>query len=331
VSFSLTELEQTEEEDVRGRCKEADAEWVVRAGEPDAAIARLRGALPLPAKLGDRVAVKALAADEDSMYVGTATGFGSPPFKMARIDAATGELEWSEEIDQEPLALTLGDGAIWVTTEKRVLRVDADSGDTTETIDATSVAVAPDGAVWVRTEDEQDLRRLDPRTGRELERHEVGELFGFGPMLAAGADGVYTRVLVPNPAETGAANLDLLIRLDSATGEVTSSDATNEGGGVNQIEVADAALWLGTTTGIEQRDPVTLALRGANGDVYPAYGVAVADPGVWVANYGAVHAVDAADTRTAFTIPALGGPIAATEDTVWVHDDTFGLVRIAGG
>jgi hypothetical protein len=327
IAFDLLEHDQMDRNDVRGKCKRTDDPWTVRGGDADTAFARIEGVVePQDDDIADGW-VPTIAADADAVYFAVEADVGAPPYRVVKVDPTDGTTTWSTRIDVEPRSLVVRDGAMWVASDERVLRMDAGDGDVTAEIDATWVSIAPDGAVWVASDRSRTVRRLDPATAEEQERFDVrAELSGIDDSLVASADAVYTLAL-SEPAGAGGRD-PVVLRLDPSTGAINTAEGPDAGGITRQLVADGDTLWLLSTVGVERRDGATLAVTNEY-DAYPAYGAVAAPPGLWVPDYFAVQVVDAA-AAPAFVLPTLGGPLAAGHGDLWLYDRTFGLVHIAG-
>lgn len=189
-------------------------------------------------------------------------------------------------------------------------------------------AWAHEGIVWVTGVD-PGIVGYDAGTGDLRLQVETADVYlamdgGFGSLWAAEAsDGRYP---------------DTLVRIDPATGAVTSRTAAPEPGvkPESSLAVTDEAVWavIGQYEDPEDRslaafDPQTGAVR----DVFPAPRAANAARGgfgsLWVSTSdGTVVRIAPADGSTEATIETGGGSgfMTVTEDAVWVLNGTDGTV-----
>jgi YVTN family beta-propeller protein len=171
------------------------------------------------------------------------------------------------------------------------------------------VLAAGDGALFVASENDRRLYRVDARTGDVLE----------GPALAvpdsvAVTDGSVFAI-VDAPAR--------LARLDPGTLAIERAVALDAP--ATTVNVVDGRLWLRLTSGdVERRDPATLARDGSDVFRLTVGFQAVGRAGLWRTDLDA-HVLRRLDPGTGAVLTTIridGAPraVAVGDDAVWVTD-----------
>jgi len=155
---------------------------------------------------------------------------------LAQIDAVRFEVVRRIELPESAFDVAVADDAVWVAgLERRVFEIDATSGEIRRTIE---VGTAPrgialtDDSVWVTLRDDQEVARLDRRSGDIPARI---PLDGQPWPIAAGDD-VWVADL------TGA-----VTRIDARTNEVTGGSTADPQ--PRAIAVAGGVVWVASQTG----------------------------------------------------------------------------------
>jgi hypothetical protein len=322
VDFDLEEYDQMTTSDVRGRCSRRRAPWDSGPGTADPGLARIQGATPLPDGVTGEYAGSVVAAD-GSVYASLAKHPVAPPFRLVRVDPTSGRVMWSTRLVDEPATLVAGTGAIWAAINGSIDRFDAATGKLTGQTPGTLVAVGSDGSVWAATADTSEVRRLDTTTGTVVAKIAVdgGDIVGDG--MAAGPSGIYFTLR--NDAPIGVSRTDELVRFDPATGIVAARVEADEG----KLAVDGSTLWSVLVSGVALFDPVTLTKVAENGDVYDPGGIGLAAPGLWMADYSELDAVDRTG-HLALTIPWVRGQTASDTEVVYLLTREYGLFHLSG-
>lgn len=160
---------------------------------------------------------------------------------IARIDVATNTvraLNLGNGDDLENLVAT--PSAVWVTDfdANKVLKIDPVTGRIVDRI-ATGAAedVLPvDGSIWVTNHHEGSISRIDPRTDKVIGTVVVGEAGPDGPQqLGQGAGSVWV----------GEYNTEQVIRMDPRTGAVVARIAMPPSAApCGPITATDTAVWI---------------------------------------------------------------------------------------
>jgi DNA-binding beta-propeller fold protein YncE len=200
---------------------------------------------------------------------------------VARIDVATNKVTMlgvsTEELDDLAATPT----AIWVADfdGSQVLKIDPATGKVIDRI-ATGAAtgVLPvSGAIWVTNHHEGSVTRIDPKTDKPIGTVVVGKIGVDGPQqLAEGAGSVWVDE----------SNLDEVIRMDPATGAVVAHIPVGEHfSACGGLAATPSAVWVTgchATTAVIRIDPATntvvatVNLRGFAADPV------IIDGAVWV-------------------------------------------------
>jgi hypothetical protein len=212
-------------------------------------------------------------------------------------------------------------GSLWVADYNgSVLRVDPAGRRVVERIPVAgnpAVIAADEAAVWVVCEGEGGacdwwLLRIDPRSGRIVASRSSNTIM---TQLAVGAGGVWGRLY----GDT----YDRIGHIDSR-GTVKGIVRVPGGG---SLAAGPASVWsLGHDGTITEVDPATgeilHALRGAVSPHHdtPKYTVAADASGAWVVDSaeGTVLHVVAGHVVRRIPVAPSAGPIAGTDDAVWV-------------
>jgi streptogramin lyase/tRNA A-37 threonylcarbamoyl transferase component Bud32 len=246
---------------------------------------------------------------------------------LVRIDPATNELVAAIEVGSNPVAISIGEGMVWVASrdERKLYGIDPDDNSVARTIDVTREGPpvwlgAQRGALYVAhwpvggSALKGSVRRYDPRSGSSsLVRTGVNFFY------VAGRDGMWFL--------DGLA--DEVSRADPETGRVVGPPVplTHD---ADWGVVGEGALWvfdLANPFAVSRVDPATnevvatLALDGVGGFI----GGAAGEGAVWIADPGgdALLRLDAATNRITETIRAGRRPtdVAVGEGSVWVTSD----------
>ena len=162
---------------------------------------------------------------------------------VARVDVATDTVVATiavrgrrSDLKSLPPQIVVGGGSVWVDHGGAVSRIDpaTDSAATVRESGASLIAYGDD-ALWLATGSHADrLERLDPRTGRVLDRvpvDHVGRVSSFGA-LAAAAGALWGR-----PFHDTA-----LFKFDPKTGSVLAAVPT--GAAAMGVALGEDALWV---------------------------------------------------------------------------------------
>jgi streptogramin lyase len=250
---------------------------------------------------------------------------------LALVGRGGFEVTTTARIATPPLRLDVGPQAVWVTSERdgTLTRLDPESGEVIgkpRRIEGASGVAVGSKWTWVTSPRQGELSRLDPRTGRVLKAIPVGG--EPGPIALGGG-----RVWVADEGGRG------VTAVNSEGGRVYRRGLPPQ---APRVRLAWGALALWATVAdagtLRRIDPATLAteepIRVGRG---PA-GVTVAGGFVWVANSrsGTVSKVDPA-LRAVVGSTEVGshpGGIDAGTSTIWVadtEDDAVDRIDIASG
>lgn len=233
--------------------------------------------------LGSVWVANPLFTDHDPRFPQGTTG------GVVRIDATTNRIvDFVVFTDRTPTRVAVGEGAVWVTTDETVTRLDPKTLDVEATISlgpghadlpqiATDIAVG-EGGIWVAAGVQGDyptaIARIDPRTNRVVAQVKPlggtnGLAVGEGAVWATGAEPAFLLRIDPITNREGA-------RLEVAEG----LDAVDTGGGLVWVGYTD-----GHTDGVAGIDPTTgkvlrrIVLESASSDL------AVGAGAVWAVRY----------------------------------------------
>jgi YVTN family beta-propeller protein len=237
------------------------------------------------------------------------------------IDADAARIKAQVPLLNRPSAVAAGGGFVWVASEEdgTVSRIDPGTRAVQSvSVGASAAGVAYGaGSVWVTNSAERVVVQIDPRTLRVVQTIAVGN----GPgAVAAG----YGAVWVANTID------GTVSRIDLAGGGATK--AIPVGSAPAGIALGAGAVWVSSETGgtLLQLDPRS----GAPIDSVPVgngpSGVAVGKGGVWVANSqdGTVSHLDPRANSVVDTIDVGRSPVsvAAGQGMVWVANEGDGTI-----
>jgi streptogramin lyase len=254
-----------------------------------------------------------IASGEGAVWVGDAAD-GT----VTRIDPASRRTQ-AIGIDAPAIDLAAGGGNVWVATggfgaivriDSRLRRVTArfplgTPGD--PVVPAASAVGVGQGRLWVGAFD--GLARLDPRTGRILEKVDLGASPAL--QIAIGEDDLWATLLTHRAR-----------RVEASSGTPTA--AFYSGTFALGVALGAGAVWLaGHDVGtLWKLDPVTGSLQTSSRVGDDAHGVAVGAGAVWVASTHdrALVRVDPDSGETVATIPMGGEPqdVVVRDGIVWV-------------
>lgn len=197
---------------------------------------------------------------------------------VVHIDAVTGEIADTIQVDDAPVSVAASDDAVWVVNGSglfgTVSRIDPATDRLIAQIDveeATAVA-ATDDAVWVTHEEDGTVSRLDPATDQVIATIEVDDAPHF---IAATEDAVWV-----SHSEDGTVS-----RIDPATDEVTATIDLGEHAGA--IVATDDMVWV-VNAGedeVSRIDPATDEITAAVNVGERPEGIAIGGSAVWVTNF----------------------------------------------
>jgi hypothetical protein len=236
-------------------------------------------------------------------------------------------------LDGQPQDAVLAGGSLWVSDfSGAVVRVDPAGRRVVERIPVggdSRAIVAGDGGVWVTSTNEDGdgshLSRIDPHTGRVVDRVPVD---GYVTSIADAAGGIWL-------VDQHRARLD---RIDPASHAPTARVRFPR---AVEVTAAGDTLWArggdGTVVAVDgELGRIVQRLRGVafspEPDAPNALAAADADE-AWVAswNTGAVLQIRAGRVVRQVAVGAAPGPVARTDDTVWVasRDDAHHRYRLS--
>jgi YVTN family beta-propeller protein len=266
------------------------------------------------------VAVAALAAVAVAVALIGSDG-GSGPEVAATV-----------KVGSEPLAIDVGEGAVWVANsgDDTVTEIDPRTGRSGRPIrvgDRPAGIEAAAGSVWVTNSGSDTVSRLDPTNGQSRGEIPVGlrpaaVRVGLGFAWVANVDGGTVARIAPSRGPAGVQ----LIRVGSAPSGVAI--------GHNSVWVAnsgDGTVSRIARTGEVVGDPIAVGNRPR--------GVAAGSDFVWVANAldGSLSRIEpfrSAVSGEAIKVGSLPAQVAVGEGAVWVaneRDDTVSRIDPASG
>jgi YVTN family beta-propeller protein len=238
------------------------------------------------------------------------------------IDAGAAGIEAQVPLPNRPSAVATGGGYIWVASEEdgTVSRIDPRTyAAQTLSIGGSAAGVAyGGGSVWVADTDERTVVQIDSDGLKPVQRIPVGN--GPGP-IAAGEQAVW----VANTVDGTVSRIDLSRGRPPKTISVGERPAG--------IAVGAGAVWVSSEAGgtLVRLDPrsgtIVGSVRVGNG---PA-GVAVGEGAVWVANRedGTVSRIDPQTNSVTDLVPVGRNPtaVAAGEGAAWVASEGDGTIE----
>jgi YVTN family beta-propeller protein len=243
------------------------------------------------------------------------------PNAIGLIDAEGNGIASQVKLGSAPSAIAAGGGFVWVASDadETVSRLDP-TARTVQTLtlggDPGGVAYGS-GSLWVTNREERGLVQINPETSAVVQTITVGN----GPgALAVGKDAVWVVNTIDGTVS----------RIDLAQGSVT--DTIPIGPSPAGVAVGGEAVWITSeSTGTVVRvDPasrrIVQAVNVGNGPT----GIAVGEGGVWVANSedGTVSRIDPATNSVNSVIPVGSKPsaVAAGPEAVWVANSADGTI-----
>ena len=236
---------------------------------------------------------------------------------VIQIDPRTNRASAAVKVGSNPIALAVGEGAVWVANQgdHTLSRIDLHTGTppTTIVVSGSPKAIAVgEGASWLATGLPGTLTKLDPNGG---ERRSV-VLESAGADIAVGEGSVWALT-------RSAFGEEALVRIVPATGAVAATIPLPTAG--RDVAVGAGAVWI-TSTGLERGvlrvDPATNQVVGRIALRFVPEDIAVGEWSVWVSNRGddSVSRIDPATSRVTQTIAAGRGVagLAVGEGSVWV-------------
>jgi len=242
----------------------------------------------------------------------------------AVIDTNSNRLVSDVPLATGPTKVAVGEGAVWVTSEQEraLLRIDPGSKSVQRIpLDGDpSGIIVGGGAVWVTNSLDATVMRIDPETNRVVQTIPVG-VTPNAVVFARGA-------LWVTSADDRSLN-----KIDPVSGHIVKRIAAGALG--RGIAVGGGAVWVTdeSSRSVVRIDPqsgsVVDTVTVGNGPTAIAFG----GGSVWVANSldGTVMRIDPKTNRVTASIEVGGGPdgVAADADAVWVSSEfAQSIVRI---
>ena len=250
-------------------------------------------------------APSALAAGGGSVWVANA-GDGT----VSRIER--GRTEVVIPVGQGPADLVFAAGSLWVTDrDGALLQISPAANRVVRRIAAGNAPrgiAAGFGALWVASEADRTVTRIDLRRGVVTQKIDLG---ANPTALAVGAGAVWVT------SEEGGT----VFRIEPRSGTVVSTIGV--GNGPVAVAVNDRAVWIANRQDatVSRIDPTTDAVSDTVRVGRDPSALAVGEGGVWVANPtdGTVSRIDPVTRRTAGTIAVGSTPsaIAVADGSVW--------------
>jgi ABC-type transport system substrate-binding protein/DNA-binding SARP family transcriptional activator len=231
------------------------------------------------------------------------------------IDADAARIEAQVSLGNEPSGIGAGGGFVWVVSESdgTLSRIDPRTHAVRSlSLEGSAAGVAyGGGSVWVANPERRSIEQIDPETLTPVQRIEVGN--GPGP-LAVGEGAVW----VVNTLD------GTVSRIDLTRGVVTQT--IRVGPGPAGIAVGENGVWvtsetIGAVTRIDPRSGrAVLTVNVGNAPT----GVVATPGGVWVANRqdGTVSRIDPVTNVVSPTLDVGRNPtaVAAGMGAIWVAD-----------
>jgi hypothetical protein len=175
-------------------------------------------------------------APESSIAAGEGAVFalsGHAPFTIARIDPATSAVT-TFAAPPEARALRAGAGALWVSADTELARLNPATGAVEATIPVSAGArflAIGEGSVWVMCSDTGVVARVDPVTNAVVASIPVTPSVVFGDDMAVGGGYAWARV-----------SDALVAKIDPATNTVVARFGPPSGSG--SVGADDQAVWI---------------------------------------------------------------------------------------
>jgi ABC-type transport system substrate-binding protein/class 3 adenylate cyclase/streptogramin lyase len=237
------------------------------------------------------------------------------------IDAEAAAIEAQVSLLTRPSAVAVGGGFIWVASEEdgAVSRIDPETFDVqTRVVGRSAAGVAYGaGSVWVTNSDEQSVVQINPDTLTDVQTITVGN----GPSAIAASS---QAVWVANTLDATVSRIDL----DRGRAARPIPLGTAPTG----ITVGAGGVWILSEAGgtLFRLDPRSQAIVESIPVGNGPSAVAVSEDGVWVANRqdGTLFRVDPQTNRVVDTIDVGPTPVslAAGNGAVWVAIEGDGTV-----
>ncbi len=201
---------------------------------------------------------------------------------LVRIDPATNRVAQRIALDMQPSSLSILGGDAWITGSQanRVLRVAVQTGAVEARIGVTDPGpvAAGDGAIWVVSEREGILSRIDPATNavEQVLQAAAGADYVVDAVVATAQGAWFRDLAAQNVRYVDAATRIVTEHADvggSATWAVTDPYTVTTTGGAVWVTVTDALVRIDTRTLRASRLPLvepTGVIPGADGTLWVA-------------------------------------------------------------
>jgi YVTN family beta-propeller protein len=241
------------------------------------------------------------------------------------IDPGRNEIVGQASLDDQPAAIAVGDGSVWVTNQgsNTVSRVNPSTRAVVDSIDvgkSPAGVATSSGSVWVADSAARSVSRINVATGRVVATIATGN---SPTAIAVGSGGVWV-------ANTGDGTIT---RIDLASGQ--ASPAVSVGSLPDALAIDATGLWVASQDGatVSHLDPTSGAALAAPIPVGSRPGAITLGAGsVWVANTGdgTVSRIDPKQDRVTGTVDVGGAPTGLAIDgtTLWVADATGAVERV---
>jgi YVTN family beta-propeller protein len=250
----------------------------------------------------------------------------APPDSIAVLDPKTNRLVDAIPVGSTPIAVAVGEGAVWVVNSEdgTLSRIDPKTRKVTRTIGlgtpASDVAVGF-GSVWVANGTAGSLTRIDPRTNAPAETlHQPPE----EPLVSPTALGVATG----DGSLWLASGTKRVLRIDPATGRTIATVPVPTG--PLALGVGEGAIWVGSLARrVSRIEPRTNRVMASVPVDNEAEGIAVGKGAVWAAVCcDSVWRIDPTTNVLTGTIRVGATPsgVAIGEGSVWVSSYGDGTV-----
>jgi YVTN family beta-propeller protein len=251
--------------------------------------------------------------------------------RVARIDAATGNILADILVGDKPMSIAVGDEAVWVGNEGdgSVSRIDPATNQVVATIPIGQKGflrlAAGEGRVWVAACLDKLVAVVDPKANSVVDTVEVDSCWnvalGGGQVWVPTGERTVTRIdpatLTAIPAifvQSGPAiiieglgsmwvanvNAMTVSRFDPVTREVTATLLTGldrVGHNLHGLAAGEGRLWVSSTAGIQSFDPATNLVWSATSTIADPHHLAFAGGLLWVTT-GAAGGIFALDPAT---------------------------------